>query len=300
MAHGLHSHADARRGDTRVAWAIAINMGLTVAQVAGGVLAGSLALIADALHNFSDAVALIIAYLARRIARQPADGRMTFGYGRIEPVAALVNYTTLVVIGLYLIYEAVLRLANPAPVAGWIIVLVAGVALAVDLGTAALTWRLSRSSTNIRAAFLHNLADALGSVAVILAGTIVLLWGWTWVDPAATLLIAGYILWQSLREMPGVVRILMLGSPPDIDTRQVIDAVSRVPGVASLHHVHVWMMGEHEPALDAHVVLDDGAAADEVRRAIRRIVADRYDIRHTTLETENGGDACAEPTEIRH
>ena len=301
MGHGhKHHHVDPEGGDGKVAWAIAINLGLTVAQVLGGIFAGSLALMADALHNLSDAVALIIAFAARKIARRPADARMTFGYGRIEAVAALINYTTLVVIGLYLVYEAILRFFEPSPVAGWIIVIVAAIALAVDLATAALTWRLSQHSVNIRAAFLHNLADALGSVAVIVAGSIVLIFGWHWADPAATLLIAGYILWQSLAEMPHVVRILMLGSPPDIDTHALIDGVVRLPGVASAHHVHLWMMGEHQAALDAHVVLEAGAEATEVRDQIRRYLNETYDIHHSTLEIETSPLICADPNLIGH
>ena len=155
MSHGHHHHVDPDSGDGKIALAVAINLGLTVAQVIGGIVAGSLSLIADALHNFSDAIALIIAFAARKIARRPANADMTFGYGRIEAVAALINYTTLIVIGLYLVYEAAMRFANPEPVAGWIVVIVAGIALLVDLGTAALTFRASKSSVNIRAAFLH-------------------------------------------------------------------------------------------------------------------------------------------------
>ncbi|MCZ4254544.1 cation diffusion facilitator family transporter [Sulfitobacter sp. G21635-S1] len=300
MAHDHHHHIDPEAGDAKVAFAIALNMALTLAQIIGGVIAGSLSLIADALHNFSDAIALIIAFGARKIARRPADAQMTFGYGRIEAVAALVNYTTLIVIGLYLVYEAVMRFFEPSAVAGWIIVIVAGIALAIDLATAALTYTMSKSSVNIRAAFLHNVADALGSVAVILAGTLVILFGWTWVDPAATLLIAGYILWQSLREMPAVMRILMLASPPDLDTAAVIDTVQSTPGVASTHHVHLWMMGEHETALDAHVVLDPGAPADATRSAVKARLAAAHHLHHSTLEMETREHACRAPLLIGH
>ncbi|APE42596.1 cation transporter [Sulfitobacter alexandrii] len=300
MPHDHHHHIDPEAGDTRVVFAIALNMVLTLAQIVGGIVAGSLSLIADALHNFSDAIALIIAFGARKIARRPADAEMTFGYGRIEAVAALVNYTTLIVIGLYLVYEAVMRFIDPAPVAGWIIVIVAGVALVIDLATAALTYAMSKSSVNIRAAFLHNVADALGSIAVILAGTLVILFGWTWVDPAATLLIAGYILWQSLREMPGVMRILMLASPRDLDTAAVIETVRATPGVASAHHVHLWMMGEHETALDAHVVLEPGAPPDTTRVAVKARLAEAHHLHHSTLEMESADRACSDARVIGH
>lgn len=299
MSHAHHHHVDPDAGDGKIAAAVAVNLALTVVQVIGGVVAGSLSLIADALHNFSDAIALIIAFAARKIARRPADASMTFGYGRVEVVAAMVNYVTLVVIGLYLVYEAVMRFFDPSPVAGWIIVIVAGFALAIDLITAALTYRMSKTSMNIRAAFLHNLADALGSVAVIVAGTLILLFGWLWVDPAITLLIAGYILWQSFTEMPAVLRILILGGPPDLDTHKVIAAVQAVKGVASVHHVHLWMMGEHETALDAHVVPKDGANPDETRAAIKQALADQFHIKHSTLEME-ASLACDNPALIGH
>jgi cobalt-zinc-cadmium efflux system protein len=174
LAH-RHNHVDPDAGDRRVAIAIAVNIGLSVAQVIGGILSGSLALIADALHNFSDAISLIIAFAARKIARRPHDETMTFGYGRVEIVAALINYTTLIIAGLYLLYEAGARFLDPQPIPGWLIIIVASVALAVDLVTATLTYTMSKDSMNIRAAFLHNVADALGSVAVIVAGTLIFL-----------------------------------------------------------------------------------------------------------------------------
>ena len=154
-----HDHGiDAEQGDKRVGIAIFANLILTVAQVIGGILAGSLALIADALHNFSDVASLVIAFGARKIARRPADVRMTFGYGRVEIVAALINYTTLIVIGLYLIYEGGMRFIDPPEVKGWLVVILGSVALAVDALTALLTYSMQKGSVNIRALFLHNLS----------------------------------------------------------------------------------------------------------------------------------------------
>lgn len=301
MGHGdHHHHVDPEAGDRRVFAAIAVNVGLTVVQIVGGILSGSLALIADALHNFSDAVSLIIAFGARKIARRSSDADMTFGYGRVEIVAALINYTTLIVIGLYLLYEATMRFADPQPVAGWLIVVIAGVALIVDAATALLTYTMSKSSVNIRAAFLHNVADALGSVAVIVAGTLILLYDWLLVDPIVTVMIAGYILWQSFREIGPVIRILMLGSPPDIETRGVLDAVREVPGVTGIHHAHFWQMDEHRAALDAHVVIEEGRwnDADAIKERIKTTLSDRFDIEHTTLELECARHACGDPSEF--
>ena len=300
MGHGHHHHVDPEAGDRRVFAAIAVNMGLTVAQIVGGIISGSLALIADALHNFSDAISLIIAFGARKIARRPRDADMTFGYGRVEVVAALINYTTLIVIGLYLLYEAAMRFADPQPVEGWLIVVIAGIALIVDAVTAALTYAMSKSSVNIRAAFLHNVADALGSVAVIVAGTLILLYDWRLIDPLVTVLIAGYILWQSFREIGPVIRILMLGSPPEIETDAVLDTVREIDGVTGIHHAHFWQMDEHRAALDAHVVIAEGRwnDADAVKDRIKAALSDRFDIEHTTLELECARHACYDPSEF--
>ncbi len=297
MHHGHHHHGDAEAGDARVTAAVAINMALTLAQVVGGILSGSLALIADALHNFSDAIALIIALCARKIARRPADAEMTFGYARAEIVAALVNYTTLIVLGLYLGYEAILRFIEPQGVDGWLVVIIAGVALAIDAATAALTYAMSKTSVNIRAAFLHNLADALGSVAVIVAGSLIILFDWRLVDPIVTLGIAAYILWMSFGEAGHVIRILMLGSPPGIDTDAVLQTIREVDGVAGVHNSRFWQMDERHSSIDAHVVVDSGdwARADGIKASIKRVLQERHGIEHSTIELELASNACDAP-----
>ncbi len=286
--HG-HADLDPASGDRRVAIAIWANGLLTVAQVAGGIFAGSLALIADALHNLSDMASLAIAFGARKIARRPADERMTFGYGRIEIVAALINYTTLVLIGLYLVYEGGIRLFDPPDVKGWTVVIVAGVALAVDALTAALTWSMQKGSVNIRALFLHNLSDALASVAVIVGGALIILYDAAWVDPAITIGIAVYILYLALSEIGGPIRTLMLGSPPDIDNEAVVEAMRGVEGVCDVHHVHLWQMHEHEAALDCHVVLsgDGWDRIEAIKAEIKDRLRERFGIGHSSLEFEH-------------
>ena len=298
--HAGHNHGEENLSDRQLIFAVAINVLLTVAQIIGGIVSGSLALIADALHNFSDAAALGLAWFARKIGRRPADKLMTFGYAQGEVVAALINLTTLLIIGFYLLVEAINRFADPQPVEGWLIVIIAGIALIVDAVTAALTYAMSKSSVNIRAAFLHNVADALGSVAVIVAGTLILLYDWRLIDPLVTVLIAGYILWQSFREIGPVIRILMLGSPPEIETDAVLDTVRGIDGVMGIHHAHFWQMDEHRAALDAHVVIAEGrwSDADAVKERIKAALADRFDIEHTTLELECARHACDDPSEF--
>ncbi|PWJ20340.1 cation diffusion facilitator family transporter [Jannaschia seohaensis] len=292
-AHSGHVHLDAASGDRRVSVAIWANALLTVAQVAGGILAGSLALIADALHNFSDMASLVIAFAARKISRRRADARMTFGYGRIEIVAALINYTTLIFVGVYLIYEGGMRLVDPPEIQGWTVVILGGLALVVDLLTAGLTYTMQKSSVNIRALFLHNLSDALASVAVILGGALILLYDMRWVDPAITIGIALYILYFAVTEIGGPIRMLMLGTPPDIDSTAVIDAIRRVEGVRDVHHVHLWQMQEHEAALDCHVVVTatDWAGIEPIKRAIKDRLSDGFGIAHSSLEFEHADNA---------
>ncbi|WP_417524611.1 cation diffusion facilitator family transporter [Marinovum sp.] len=287
--HHGHAHLDPQSGDRRVAIAIWANAALTVAQILGGIFSGSLALIADALHNLSDMASLVIAFVARKIARRPADARMTFGYGRIEVVAALINYTTLILVGVYLIYEGGLRLIEPPAVAGWTVVILGAVALVIDALTAALTWSMQKDSVNIRALFLHNLSDALASVAVIIGGTLILLYDLRWVDPAITIGIALYILYLALTEIGGPIRTLMLGSPPEIDNAEVIATLRATDGVEDVHHVHLWQMQENEAALDCHVVLtpEGWTRVEEIKAEIKARLAERFDIGHSSLEFEH-------------
>ena len=299
--HG-HAHIDPNSGDRRVAIAIWANGLLTIAQVVGGIFSGSLALIADALHNFSDMASLVIAFAARKIARRPADERMTFGYGRVEIVAALINYTTLIVIGFYLIYEGGMRMIDPPEVMGWTVVILGGIALVVDTLTAMLTYSMQKGSVNIRALFLHNLSDALASVAVIVGGTLIILYEMRWVDPAITIGIALYILYLSFTEIGGPIRTLMLGSPPDIDGNDVVRAIQSVDGVVDVHHVHLWQMQEHAAALDCHIVVERErmGEADKIKENVKSVLHERFSIEHSTLEFEASDNAHQEAQVFGH
>ncbi|WP_126975013.1 cation diffusion facilitator family transporter [Frigidibacter oleivorans] len=292
--HGHHGHSHAHAGAERnVALAVVVNLVLTVAQVAGGILSGSVALIADALHNFSDAVSLIVAFAARRIARRPADATMTFGYGRAEVVAALVNYTALILISLWLAYEAVLRILDPQPVAGGIVIVLAGVALVIDLITAALTWRLAQDSVNIRAAFLHNLADAGSSVAVIVGGALILMFDWRLADPIITLGISAYILWHVAQDLGPVIRILMLGAPPGMERDDLRQAIAAEEGVEGVHHLHLWQIDERRNSVEAHLVLAEGHAAPEVVARVKAMLRRDFRLAHSTFEVETRASGCA-------
>ena len=292
---GAHSHGLTRSGETagvsdaRLVWAVLLNQLLTVFQVIGGVLSGSLSLLSDAAHNFSDANALLIAYVARRIARRRANERYTFGYRRAELIGAMINLTTLIVVGLYLVYEAVLRFFVPEPIVAGLMAAVAVVALVVDLGSAALLWSLRAGSLNMRAAFVHNITDALGSLAVLIGAGLVAWRGWLWIDPLLTLLIAGYVLWQAGTLLPQAARMLMEGAPPGIDSRALTRAVCAVPGVEGLHHLHLWELDESHVALEAHLVIHDAMAAPEreaLRARVKQLLRADFGIGHCTLELE--------------
>lgn len=271
MGHNHHHHGDSSEiGERRLWWAVLANMLLTVAQVIGGMVSGSLSLVADALHNFSDAASLLIALVAIRIGRKPPDQFKTFGYKRAETVAALINLTTLIVIGIYLCYEAVMRFITPEPVTGWTVIIVAGIALIVDVFTAVLTYSQSKTSMNIKAAFLHNLTDALASVGVIITGTLILLYGWVWTDAAMTLIISGYVLWQGFTETPKVIHLLMEGAPEGVDIKEVTAAMENETGVAGVHHVHIWQLDEHRNALEAHIVLVENSDMDELKMHLKK------------------------------
>ncbi|WP_119681986.1 cation diffusion facilitator family transporter [Indioceanicola profundi] len=294
MGHDHHHHGAEDMSTKRLTIAVVINVLLTVAQVIGGIISGSLALVADALHNLSDAASLGIALFARRISRRHSDERRTFGYARAEVIGALVNLTTLIIVGLYLVAEAVGRVFGEHEPGGWIIVIVAGIALVIDIATALLTLSVSKGNMNIKAAFIHNLSDAGASVGVIIAGTLIILYQWYWVDLAVTLVISGYVLWQGFIMLPGAIRILMESAPENFDFDGMVAAMRSVEGVADVHHVHVWQIGEHDTALEAHIVVKgrDPEVGEVIKRSLRACLAERFHIGHATLELEFGEQAA--------
>jgi cobalt-zinc-cadmium efflux system protein len=286
-----HNHTPPSEiGERRLWWAVSANILLTLAQVIGGLISNSLSLIADALHNFSDAASMLIALVAIRIGRKPPDQLKTFGYKRAETIAALINLTTLIIVGLYLCYEAIMRFIAPEEIEGWTIVIVAGFALIVDIFTALLTYSQSKRSMNIKAVFLHNVTDALASIGVIIAGTLILLYGWIWTDAAMTLLISGYVLRQGFKEIPKVIHLLMEGTPEHINIDKVIIAMEDLDGVINVHHVHIWQLDEQNNALEAHVALDKDVNMDRLKFNLKQMLLDKFQIKHSTLEFEN--DPC--------
>ena len=287
-----HHHHHEPESDRGLLFAVGINVLLTLAQVIGGIVSGSLSLIADALHNLSDAASLGIALFARKISRRPADESKSFGYQRAEVIAALINLTLLITVSLYLIYEAVWRIVEPQVVAGLIIVLVAGVALIIDIITALITYRLSKSSMNMKAAFLHNLSDALTSIGVIIAGALILLYEWYWVDTLLTFLIAGFVLWQGMIMLPKTIHLLMEGTPENLSSAEIKSSMEEAGDVEDVHHIHIWNLDEHRIALEAHVVVTSNELqeVEGIKENLKRVLKDKFKITHSTLEFEHHAD----------
>ena len=283
-----HDHGVSGLSDSRLLWAFVINQVLTVAQVVAGILSGSTALLSDAAHNFNDANALLIAYIARRFSRKQANERFTFGYRRAELIGAIINLTLLAVIGLYLMYQGVARFFEPVEIIGWLMAAAAGLAIVVDTGTALLLWAMSKGSLNVRAAFVHNMVDALGSVAVLIAAGFIIFLDWNWVDPALTLLIAAYVLWQVVKMLPDAIRILMQGTPPGLNLQDVAERIESVAGIARAHHLHVWELDEQHLALEVHLELemDQFSAWHEVKSEVKKLLRDDFQISHATLEPD--------------
>ena len=290
-----HHHHEART-DKGLWVAVSINLLLTFVQVVGGVISGSLSLVADALHNLSDAASLGIALFAKAIGRKPADQYKSFGYQRAEIVAALMNLTILLVVSIYLLFEAFWRIAEPREVAGWIIVVVAGGALFVDTATAYITYRMSKDSLNMKAAFLHNLADALGSIGVILAGVVIIMYQLYWVDTLIAFVISGFVFWQAIKLLPKTIHILMEGTPEDLSSVDIKLAMEKIDLVEDVHHIHVWNIDEHRVALEAHVVVSASELRDVelIKASLKEMLSLNFNINHSTLEFEHQSEKKCE------
>lgn len=290
LPHRGHGHRPGNGALGTLVVAVVLTLAFAGVEALAGWWSGSLALLGDAAHMLGDAVALVIAALAARIALVPPSPRHSFGMARAELVAAFVNAAFMLAIVGMLVVEAVGRLLEPVEVKGGAVIAVAAAGLALNLGVA---WMLSRGarSLNVRAALLHVLADALGSVAALASGVVVALTGWTRADPALTFVIAGLIGFSSLRLAREALHGLMEGVPFHLSLPEIGRAMAAVPGVASVHDLHVWSISEERVALSAHVVLERMEEWDAVLAAQRELLRSRFGIEHVTLQPEPRGHA---------
>lgn len=293
-----HSHTpELTHANARMVGLAALLIGtFMLVEVAGGILSGSLALLADAGHMLTDFGALALAWIAFRLSARPADWRRTYGFDRFAVLVAFVNGLALFVIAFWVLWEAAERFASPTPVLGETMLVVAVLGLIVNLVALWLLRRADRNNLNIRAASLHVLGDLLGSVGAIAAAAVILATGWTLADPILSVLVAFVILkgaWGITRDS---AHILLEGAPEGLDAETVAtDLVRTVDGVARVHHVHAWSITEGRPMLTMHARIEPGVDASFVRAALKARLAARFHVEHATIEIEEAGCETAVP-----
>jgi cobalt-zinc-cadmium efflux system protein len=278
-----HGPASNRR---RLAVAMALTAVYMLAEAIGGFMTNSLALLSDAGHMLADVASLGLALLALWFAARPVTTKKTYGYYRMEILAALANGVALVVISLLIAYEAVHRLRQPEPVAGFEMLLIAGGGLIVNLFNAWLLHGASEENLNMRGAFLHIIGDALGSVGAIIAGVLIWGWGWTMADPLISFVICALIIFSSWQLIHESVNILLEGTPSHINVRSVVEAMHAVAGVADVHELHIWTISSGKEALSAHVTLEAGAAHRVTLEALQEALRAQFNITHVTIQIE--------------
>jgi cobalt-zinc-cadmium efflux system protein len=288
--HGhAHSHVPAAGADRRwLGIALGLILGFMLVEVAAGVLAGSLALLSDAAHMLTDAGSIGLALVAARLATEPARGAFTFGLGRAEILSAQLNGALLLVLAGIIGWEAAHRLADPPDVEGGIVVAVGAAGALVNVAAAWSLSRAERRSLNVEGARAHVLADLYGSVAAIVAGLAVLLWGFEQADGLAALVVAALMLRSGVAVLVEASRVLLEGAPRGITPREVGEAMAAHPGVEEVHDLHVWEVTSGFPALSAHVLVPPGDDCHERRRELEALLHDRFGIGHSTLQVEHG------------
>ncbi|HEX7356954.1 MAG TPA: cation diffusion facilitator family transporter [Ignavibacteriaceae bacterium] len=288
MSHS-HSHNNtSETSEKNLFITIALNIFITVVQIIGGIISGSLSLISDAMHNFSDAVAIVVAFVALRLSKKPKTPKYTFGLKRAEIIAAVVNASTLIIISFFLIREAVERLYNPNEIAGGLMLVVAIFGFIPNVIGAMLLKKGSEKNINIRTAYFHLLSDAVSSIAIVIGAVFIIYFKVYWIDPILTILIAVYILYQTYKILKESVDILMMSNPEGINLNDIKILVERIPGVNNIHHVHLWKLNDNETHFEAHIDVDDITVKEtsEIQKQIEIMLHDKYEITHTTLQFE--------------
>jgi cobalt-zinc-cadmium efflux system protein len=301
--HGSHSHdhgqADLANNERRMGLAALITGGFMFAEVAGGIAAGSLALLADAGHMLTDFASLSLAWFGFRLSRRPADWKRTYGFDRFQVLVAFANGLALFVIAGWIVYEGIERLMTTPVVSGGIMVVVAVLGLLVNVAAFLLLRGADRENLNIRGAAIHVLGDLLGSVAALVAGAVILFTGWTPIDPLLSMLVAAIIVRSGWRVVADAGHILLEGAPEELDTRAIgPNLVASVPGLKEVHHVHVWSITQRRKMVTLHACVGEAADSDQLVKAIKARLKSAFGLDHATIEIERGECADA-PTEQR-
>lgn len=287
-----HGHGDFGSGG-KLLLVIIFNMIITAAEYIGGILSGSLALISDAGHNFSDVLSLGIGYAGERISAKKRSGLYTFGYKRFEVLAALINSLTLIIIGIYIFFESVERFRNPQPVDFAIMLPVAVIGLLGNVFSILVLQRDTHHNLNVRAAFMHLFFDAVSSVAVIAAAVVIHFTSNYWVDIVISFFIAVMIIWSAMSILRESLRIFLQGVPGHLDSDEIYDEILKVEGVDSVHGLHIWSINSREVFLSCHIRMDDSYAgmSDSVIKNVNDMLNSTFGIDHTALQIE-AGDFC--------
>ena len=290
MTSHTHSHFGdvAKQTTSRISLSLVLTLGFVFIEAAAGIIGNSLALLTDAAHNFTDAIALGLSWYAIRLTSQPANERKTYGYHRAGILVALLNSTTLVLISLGIFYEAYRRLMNPPEVQSGILITVGLIAVAINLGTALLVRKGSEHDLNIRSAFQHLMGDVISTTGAVVAGVIIYFTGANGLDPLVSVLIGFLILYNAWGILRDSVDILLEATPRDIDTARLVQDVKQVKGVLGVHDLHIWSLTQNLRTMSAHILTEDVSISTgaDIQRQINEIVYHRYKIAHATLQLE--------------
>ncbi|MBI5660715.1 MAG: cation transporter [Ignavibacterium album] len=288
MAHNHLNTSAGEASEKNLFITIALNIFITIVQIIGGIISGSLSLISDAMHNFSDAVAIVITFIALRLSKRPKTPKYTFGLKRAEIIAAVLNASTLIIICFFLIREAIERLNNPNEIAGNLMLIVAVAGFVPNVIGALLLKKGSEGNLNIRAAYFHLVSDAVSSIAIIIGAIFIIAYKVYWIDPILTILIALYILIEAYKILKEAIDILMMSNIEGIDLQEIKSVVEKIEGVKNIHHIHLWKLNDNDTHFEAHIEVEDMMVSNttEIQKIISAELHNRYEINHITLQFE--------------
>lgn len=289
--HHHHHHNEVTQKSVKLLiLSFAINMLLSVAEIIGGIISGSVSLIGDALHNTSDAFSILIAVIAFKIGNKKASAKYTYGFKRAEIIGGFVNLILLFISGCYLLVEGIERLINPQQIDGLLIIWISVLALIIDALTAKILHHDAHHNSNMKMVFIHNLADAFGSIGVIISGICIMWFDLYRVDGIVALLIAFYMIFQSVVSFPQIVNILMNAAPDNIDIEQVKNSLLAIKNIKNVHHLHLWCISEHNVAIECHIESDNNDIIVEATQLLK----DKFGITHCNFQVENKscGECC--------
>jgi len=284
-----HGHHHYQVEGKNLLFSIVLNLVITAAQVIGGLISGSLALISDALHNFSDVLSLIFSYVAHKLSKKKASVNQTFGYKRAELIAAFVNAMTLIIVALFLVYGAIERFFNPQFIASELVIWLSILGIVVNGLSALMLKNDADKNLNMKSAYLHLFTDMLASVAVLVGGLLMKYYQWFWVDSVMTLVIAIYLIVVGFDLLKTSTQMLMLFTPVHIDINEIISEVHKIKGVEKLHHIHVWHLNDDELHLEAHLDCSEDlkmSEFNEILHKMEHVLLDKFQINHINIQPE--------------